>query len=119
LIALRKSAERTREVELERLRHLLPHIDERTWSVFERFSRSIVNKLLHEPTHRLRDLHGTRHAVDYAESIRVLFDLAIQECDKEPGEGENLRLMKFDESLTSSRDSRGLPCETAPNQIAD
>ncbi len=119
LIALRKSAERTRGMELERLRHLLPHVDEKTWSVFERFSRSIVNKLLHEPTHRLRDLHGTRHAVDYAESIRVLFDLAIQECDNNTEDREQLHLAKFDENLTSSRDSRELPCETAPNQIAD
>jgi glutamyl-tRNA reductase len=119
LIAWRKSAERTRELELERLRHLLPDVDDRIWSVVERFSCSIVNKLLHEPTKRLRDLHGTRHALDYAESIRVLFDLAVQECDLDTVVEEPLRQTMFDQSLISSLKNYGLQAVAAPDRIGD
>ena len=75
VVALRKKAEAIRQDELKRLQAILPPLDEKSWAMVEKFSKSLSNKLLHDPTTRLRDLHGSRHAVDYAEAIRVLYSL--------------------------------------------
>ena len=88
VVALRKKAEDIRREELERLRSILPTMDVASWSVVEKFSRSLTNKLLHDPTVRLRELHGSRHAVDYAEAIRVLHDLSSDEDDAISGDGD-------------------------------
>ena len=74
---LRKKAERTRIVELQRLASLLPEHDLATWNVIEKFAESLVNKLLHDPTVQLRNADGTREALDYGEAVRQLFDLEV------------------------------------------
>lgn len=73
--ALRRKAESLRTNEVERLFGMLPDMDGDQAAIIEQFSRSLVNKLLHHPTTGLRDLQGTRSAVDYGEAIRELFQL--------------------------------------------
>jgi len=41
----------------------------------EQLTNSIVNKLLHEPTVRLRDAAGAGEGVEHVETIRHLFGL--------------------------------------------
>ena len=75
IIRLRQKADEIRANELARLANMLPSLDERTWQVLERFADSLVNKLLHDPTTKLRELEGTRDALDHGEAMRQLFRL--------------------------------------------
>ncbi|MFO7661698.1 MAG: glutamyl-tRNA reductase [Chloroflexota bacterium] len=76
IIDLRQKAEMIRRRELERAtRHLGPLLEE-TAAELERFSRSLVNKLLHDPTAALRDKASYEEGVaEYVQTVRELFDL--------------------------------------------
>lgn len=77
--SLRQKAEQIRSNELSRLYKLLPELDEESWEVVQKFSESLVNKLLHDPTIQLRQVQGTREAIDHGEAIRQLFRLQLAE----------------------------------------
>lgn len=73
---LRQKAEAIRRQELQRtLRYLGEDVDPETVRHVYHLSRSLVNKLLHEPTLRLRREASNGHARDYADAVRDLFDL--------------------------------------------
>ena len=72
---LRQKAEAIRQRELERTLRYLPDLDPQTREHIQHLSRSLVNKLLHEPTLRLRAEAGDGHAARYAEAVRHLFGL--------------------------------------------
>ena len=77
--SLRQKAEQIRSNELNRLSRLLPELDENAWSIVQKFSESLVNKILHDPTVQLREVQGTREAIDHGEAIRQLFRLHLAE----------------------------------------
>ena len=69
LIALRMQADAVRRAQLERTLRRLPHLDGRTRWMMDALTRSIVNRLLHEPTMRLKaDPDG-----EVAQAVRDLF----------------------------------------------
>lgn len=73
---LRQKAEAIRQRELQRtLRFLGGDLDEDTLKHVQHLSRSLVNKLLHEPTLRLREQASNGQAEAYAEAVRDLFNL--------------------------------------------
>ena len=72
---LRTKAEYIRQRELDRTLRYLPDLDPQTRQHIEHLSLSIVNKLLHEPTRRLRAEAGNGHAAEYAQLARSLFGL--------------------------------------------
>ncbi len=72
---MRRKAEQIRETELERALRHLGDVDEQTMAHIQRFSHSLVNKLLHEPTLRLKEKAGHSQAGDYATAVRELFGL--------------------------------------------
>jgi glutamyl-tRNA reductase len=73
---LHQRAEQIRQRELERTLRFLPaDLDDQTRQQFEQFSQSLIKKLLHEPTARLRQEAANGHAKQYAESMRFLFDI--------------------------------------------
>lgn len=74
--ALRRQAEEIREQELERALRDLGEVDAATAQRIEHLSRSLVKKLLHEPTVRLRERAGTGDVDEVADAIRDLFGLA-------------------------------------------
>lgn len=74
--ALRRQAEEIREQELERALRDLGEVDAATAQRIEHLSRSLVKKLLHEPTVRLRERAGTGDVNEVADAIRDLFGLA-------------------------------------------
>jgi glutamyl-tRNA reductase len=76
LAALRRQAEEIREQELERALRDLGDVDAATAQRIEHLSRSLVKKLLHEPTVRLRERAGTGDADEVADAVRDLFGLA-------------------------------------------
>ena len=72
---LHQKAEAIRQRELERTLRHLGEVDPQTWEHIQHLSRSLVNKLLHEPTTRLRSEASQGTAVEYASTVRDLFGL--------------------------------------------
>ncbi len=75
ILEMRRKAEQIRETELERALRHLGEVDEQTMVHLQRFSHSLVNKLLHEPTLRLKEKAGHEQAGEYATAVRELFGL--------------------------------------------
>ncbi|HLE99541.1 MAG TPA: glutamyl-tRNA reductase [Gaiellaceae bacterium] len=75
LSALRRQAEMIREQELDRTLRDLGDVDPATAERIEHLSRTLVKKLLHEPTVRLRERAGAGDADDVADAVRELFGL--------------------------------------------
>jgi glutamyl-tRNA reductase len=75
LAALRLQAEGIREQEVERALSRLGETDPETAAQLEHLSRTLVKKLLHEPTVRLRERAGDGDADDVAAAVRELFGL--------------------------------------------
>jgi glutamyl-tRNA reductase len=76
--ALRLRAEEIREQEVERALRRLGDVDPETAAQLEHLSRSLVKKLLHEPTARLRERAGDGDVDDVAAAVRELYGLAAQ-----------------------------------------
>jgi glutamyl-tRNA reductase len=73
---LRQRADDLRRQELERtLRRLSPALGEREVEAIQELSKSLVNKLLHTPTLRLKEAASDGEAQAYAEAFHFLFDL--------------------------------------------
>jgi glutamyl-tRNA reductase len=73
--ALRTRGEEIRAGELDRYRAKLDALDPETRNAVEALSQGIVNKLLHDPTVRLKDAAGTARGELYADALAALFDL--------------------------------------------
>lgn len=73
---LRRRADAIRERELERTLRHLGDVDPATARHLRQLSESLVNKLLHEPTARLREKAGEGEADELLPAFRELFGLA-------------------------------------------
>jgi glutamyl-tRNA reductase len=73
--ALRSRAAAVVASELERLDHRRPDLDEATRLEVQRTVHRVVDKLLHTPTVRVKELISEGHGEDYAAALRELFDL--------------------------------------------
>ncbi len=73
--SLRTRAEELRTLELERHSAKLAALDPAQREAVEVLSKGLVNKLLHEPTVRLKDAAGHARGDRLADAIRDLFDL--------------------------------------------
>jgi len=73
---LRAEVEKIREAELERIVRRMGDVDEDTLRKVEMLSTCLVNKILHQPTVRMKELAATdRDATLYIEAVRHLFGL--------------------------------------------
>jgi glutamyl-tRNA reductase len=75
--ALRSQAADVVDAELLRLSTRLPDLDARARSEVARTVRRVVDKLLHEPTVRVKELAAAPGDTDYAGALRALFGLGI------------------------------------------
>ena len=75
--ALRSQAAEVVDAELLRLAGRLPDLDARARTEIARTVRRVVDKLLHEPTVRVKELAAAPGATDYAGALRALFGLGI------------------------------------------
>ena len=75
--ALRSQAAEVVDAELLRLSTRLPDLDAKARSEIARTVRRVVDKLLHEPTVRVKELASAPGGVDYAGALRTLFGLGI------------------------------------------
>jgi glutamyl-tRNA reductase len=74
LVELRKRADEIRRAEIEKARHRLGPLTPEQEQALEAATTAIVNKLLHAPTVRLKELAGHGQA-DHVGIVRRLFDL--------------------------------------------
>ncbi|MBL1068985.1 glutamyl-tRNA reductase [Streptomyces sp. 7-21] len=75
VVALRSMASEVVASELARLHGRLPDLGERERAEITRTVRRVVDKLLHAPTVRVKELAGEPGGADYAAALRELFDL--------------------------------------------
>jgi glutamyl-tRNA reductase len=75
--ALRSQAADVVDAELLRLSTRLPDLDARARAEIARTVRRVVDKLLHEPTVRVKELASAPGGTDYAGALRALFGLGL------------------------------------------
>jgi glutamyl-tRNA reductase len=75
--ALRSQAAGVVDAELLRLSTRLPGLDARDRAEIARTVRRVVDKLLHEPTVRVKELAAAPGGTDYAGALRALFGLGL------------------------------------------
>jgi glutamyl-tRNA reductase len=74
--SLRERAEELRGAELARFRSRLARLDPDARETVDAVTRGLVNKLLHDPTVRIKDAAGTAQGELYADALAELFGLA-------------------------------------------
>jgi glutamyl-tRNA reductase len=79
IASLRARAEEIREAELQKAEALLGRLDESQRRAVEAITAQIVNKLLHQPTVRMKQAAVSADGVLYAEAVRHLFGLGEDE----------------------------------------
>jgi glutamyl-tRNA reductase len=75
VVALRSRADEVVAAELGRLEGRLPDLDDRARTELEATVRRVVDKLLHTPTVRVKELTDAPEGLSYAEALRELFGL--------------------------------------------
>jgi glutamyl-tRNA reductase len=73
--ALRARVEEARKAEFDRQRSKRPGMSEAEWKQVDAVTRSMMAKLLHQPTVVLKDAAGTPRGERLIEALRTLFDL--------------------------------------------
>jgi glutamyl-tRNA reductase len=81
--SLRARAEELRVAELARYRSRLASLDPSAREAVDALTRGIVNKLLHDPTVRVKDAAGSPQGDQYADVLAALFGL---EADSDPAD---------------------------------
>lgn len=81
VVALRTMATGVVETELQRLAGRLPDLDEVARAEIELAVRRVADKLLHQPTVRVKELANTTGAVSYAAALAELFSLDPEAVD--------------------------------------
>jgi glutamyl-tRNA reductase len=76
--SLRELAEDVRRGELDRFRAKLAKLDPDARELVDAITQGVVNKLLHEPTVRVKDAAGTPRGDYYADALVSLFDLPTE-----------------------------------------
>ena len=82
--ALRSQAAEVVDAELLRLSTRLPDLDARARAEIARTVRRVVDKLLHEPTVRVKELAAAPGDTDYAGALRALFGLGHRRRGRRP-----------------------------------
>ncbi|WP_110180450.1 glutamyl-tRNA reductase [Nocardioides solisilvae] len=93
VVALRTMATGVVESEMDRLATRLPELDEAVRAEVRRTVHRVAEKLLHQPTTRVKELAAESEPVSYAEALAELFALDPQAVSAVtrgivPGEGE-------------------------------
>jgi glutamyl-tRNA reductase len=83
---LHKKIETIRQREVEKTLRRLPNLDAEVSAQIELLSRSLVQKVLHEPTMRLRTGSDQESLNDYVDALAKLFDLSEGIGEKGIGE---------------------------------
>ncbi|MFW5691671.1 MAG: glutamyl-tRNA reductase, partial [Chloroflexota bacterium] len=79
---LRRWAAEVAELEVQQALNKLGDVDTRTTEIVNRLAQRLVNKLLHEPTVRLRGQAAEGNGFGYAHAVSELFGLHSTACDR-------------------------------------
>jgi glutamyl-tRNA reductase len=79
IATLRARAEEIRAAEIDRFGGRLASLDDTQRGVVDAVTQSIVNKLLHEPSVRLKDVAGTDRGDALSDALAALFDLPSED----------------------------------------
>ncbi len=82
--AMRAKAEQIRSAELEKALKRLGGLSEKEIKTVEALASSIVNKMLHGPTARLKTVAGEKDGYEYVEAARFLYGLDVNPEGKTP-----------------------------------
>ena len=82
--AMRAKAEAIRNAEMQRAIKRLGGLSEKELETVEKLSCAIVNKMLHGPTERLKQVAGEKDGYNYVESARYLYGLDSNPEGKSP-----------------------------------
>jgi len=85
--SLRARAEELRASELARYRSRFSSLDPDAREAVDALTRGIVNKLLHDPTVRIKDAAGTARGDQYADALAALFSLDGSDPADPPADG--------------------------------
>jgi glutamyl-tRNA reductase len=81
--ALRDHGERMRQEETERALARLRHLSDDDRAAVDALTRTLLNKLLHAPTARLREAAGNGRGTGVLDTVRYLFELDHQPAGKD------------------------------------
>lgn len=82
--ALRDHGERVRQEEVERHLARLRHLSDDDRAAVDALTRSLLNKLLHAPSTRLREAAGNGRGTGVIDTVRYLFELDHDPAGKDP-----------------------------------
>lgn len=86
IVELRQHAEEIRSAELEKALRRLEDLSDRERNIIQALTHGIVNKILHQPTIRLKEHANSRDGYHYIEAIRDLFGLCYDDGKDSGGE---------------------------------
>jgi len=75
IVALRQRMEQIRQGEFEKTLHSLTGLEDKERRAIEAMSNAIINKILHHPTHILKQKNNGSDGSLYIDAARTLFDL--------------------------------------------
>ena len=75
IATLRETVEQIRQSELERLSNKMSDLTDEQRAQVEMLTASIVNKILHAPTVKMKEVAGQDQCYLYVDAVRTLFDL--------------------------------------------
>ena len=88
IATLREAVEGIRRSELERLSNKLTGLTEEQRAQVDMLTASIVNKILHMPTVRMKEAAGRSECYLYVDAVRTLFDLSGGSSEEDAAAGE-------------------------------
>mgnify|MGYP000888012665 CR=1 FL=1 len=86
IATLREAVEDIRRSELERLGNRLSDLSDEQRAQVEMLTSSIVNKILHVPTVKMKEVAGRDQCYLYVDAVRTLFDLDDGDDDGRPSQ---------------------------------
>jgi glutamyl-tRNA reductase len=75
IVAFRRHIEAIRQVEMDKTLSNLSDLNKKERKAIEAMTSAIVNKILHQPTHILKQASGNGNGDIYLDAVRTLFDL--------------------------------------------
>ena len=75
IVEIRKKAEVIRKEEIKKTLKKIPHLSENDRQIIEQMSGSMINKILHKPTIKLKQKIQSQEGHVYLKAIRHLFHL--------------------------------------------
>jgi glutamyl-tRNA reductase len=88
IATLREAVEDIRRAELQRLGGRLSGLTDEQRAQVEMLTTSIVNKILHVPTVKMKEVAGRDQCYLYVDAVRTLFDLDTDDGDRTAVEGD-------------------------------